>query len=177
MPVKKCIERWKVIPGWSAYEASTLGKIRRIVPAISKKAGKCLKTKPNNAGYLVLHLSMHGRAKWVYVHHLIALTFKGPRPPGKFVSHENDRKTDNSARNLKYRTPTKNVALAIQRGLWKPACGENHVHAKLNARKVRRIRQLAAEGLLSHAAIGRKFGVTRTAVDLVVQRKSWKHVA
>ncbi|WP_241758029.1 hypothetical protein [Myxococcus landrumensis] len=54
--------------------------------------------------------------------------------------------------------------------------GERHNLARLTEGDVRAIRARRAAGGVSLAAIAREYGITKTAVLWVVQRKTWKHV-
>lgn len=50
--------------------------------------------------------------------------------------------------------------------------GEEHPNAKLTAAQVREIRRLRAEGA-SHAWLGERFGVSRTAVSNLLRGYTW----
>jgi hypothetical protein len=56
------------------------------------------------------------------------------------------------------------------------ARGEGHPSARLTEEAVREIRRLSAEGL-TPSALSRAYGVTRQAVNHIVARRSWRHVA
>jgi len=59
----------------------------------------------------------------------------------------------------------------------KPAlAGEDHPTAKLTWAQVHAIRSLSAAGGLSHAEIGRRFGVKNSSVWKIVNGRTWKHV-
>lgn len=53
--------------------------------------------------------------------------------------------------------------------------GELHGNAKLTARDVLRIRELAARGM-THRELGYRFGVSDANVGYIVQRKAWRHL-
>jgi hypothetical protein len=53
----------------------------------------------------------------------------------------------------------------------------NRASTILNEEKVRQIREDYRLGLGSHLTLGRKYGVSQSAVQLVVTRKRWAHVA
>lgn len=52
----------------------------------------------------------NGKRKPAYVHHLVALTFLGPRPEGAEVLHGAEGSECNAARNLRYGSPDENGA-------------------------------------------------------------------
>lgn len=54
--------------------------------------------------------------------------------------------------------------------------GESHLSAKLTEDDVRRIRSRYAAGGISHAALGREFGVYESTIAKIVARKTWAHV-
>jgi hypothetical protein len=55
--------------------------------------------------------------------------------------------------------------------------GERNRHAKLTEEKVRRIRAIAALGVLSQSLLGRMYGITHVNVRSIVTRETWRHVA
>lgn len=168
-------EEWRVIPGVPGYEASSLGRIRRSVPPTSKKFGKTLVGRVNNAGYLYVSTSISNVNRSRYVHQLVALAFHGPKPPGMIVAHVDENKQNNAALNLTYKTPGDNLRQALDSGRFKPCHGEAHTYAKLTDEQVREIRRRA--GAESHTALGREFGVARSAIYQIYHRRTWKHVA
>lgn len=56
------------------------------------------------------------------------------------------------------------------------ARGEKSGTSKLTSDQVLEIRQIHQDGLLSQTEIGKKFGVDRTCIGLIVRRKNWKHI-
>jgi hypothetical protein len=56
------------------------------------------------------------------------------------------------------------------------ARGEQHVRAKLTEAQVREIRQLHATGQWSYGRLCIHFGVHKTTIALIIQRKNWKHL-
>ena len=55
--------------------------------------------------------------------------------------------------------------------------GERVVTSKLTNDKVREIRRLYAAGNVSQYSLAQRFGVTSPAINCVVLRKTWQHVA
>ena len=93
------MEQWKKIPGFEAYEASTLGNIRNA-------KGHILKPWLDGGGHYY-QVSL-GRGNKFSLHRLIALTFI-PEVDGKpFVDHINQTKTDNRVENLRWVTRSEN---------------------------------------------------------------------
>ena len=79
-------EEWRPIPGWGdLYEASDLGRIRRIVGRNGSgyySRITVLKPRVGKQGYYMVHLWRDGKPKTMMVHRLVAWTFLGPRPMG-----------------------------------------------------------------------------------------------
>ncbi len=92
-------EIWKVIPGFSKYEASSLGRIRNI------KKKLLIKPAINEGGYCKNSLTDDNN-KFITksVHQLVALTFIDNPENKKTVNHENKIRNDNSVENLSWAT-------------------------------------------------------------------------
>jgi hypothetical protein len=54
--------------------------------------------------------------------------------------------------------------------------GEAHPRAKLTEADVLEIRRLHREGAGGYGALAERFGVSRSVIQSVVQRRSWAHV-
>ena len=100
------METWKSIEGFSKYEASTLGRVRRA------KDGRIIKAYPNHGGYLRTQLiNDDGFKKNVRVSRVVALTFIPNDDPQKTqVDHIVNDLTNNSVANLQWLTPQANLA-------------------------------------------------------------------
>src|SRR5438552_19182904 len=83
-------EIWKAITayeGW--YEASCLGRVKRIMPGKGTRAGKILKPQLNKArGYFEVAIHFLGKHRTARIHQLVAASFIGPRPFKKEVNHK-----------------------------------------------------------------------------------------
>src|SRR5689334_14096466 len=97
-----CEEEWRDIPGYGdRYQASSLGRIRRKERVVMKRhrTGKMMHQRydefilapcRSGNGYLYVTLHADGRPHNKAVHHLVLLSFKGPRPSGHIGCHWND---------------------------------------------------------------------------------------
>lgn len=95
---------WRTVPGFSRYEASDAGEIRR--------AGSLrpIKQRLNDRGRPVLMVTDdQGRPRQVYVHRLVALAFHGEAEDGLEVCHGDGVRTDNRASNLRWDTHAENM--------------------------------------------------------------------
>lgn len=164
-------EIWKDIPGYEGrYQASTEGRIRSLdrithqIPSNGKqeydrlKKGKILNSCIGSNGYPYVGLRREQKsdnATWLPVHHLVALTFIGQRPEKTHICHANGNKEDNRVENLRYDTPTENGRDVYRYG----KCS-----GKLSIDQAKEIKVLLAEGILSKSEIGRRYGVSKTAI-------------
>ena len=117
-------ETWKPIPGFENYEASTLGRIKRLADSLKfkwLKAGDMCKYTLHPKGYYILGLSNKGKSKTQNVHRWIAQTFI-PNPDNLAqVDHINEIKTDNRVCNLRWVSNEYNT----RRSHSKPLRGKN----------------------------------------------------
>lgn len=98
-------EIWK--PFNDLYEASNIGRIRRLDCYVNSKNGskkfcKChiLKTPIANTGYCFFNVSINGKEIPKNVHIAVWEAFNGPIPKGYNVHHINHIRTDNRLENL-----------------------------------------------------------------------------
>ena len=107
-------ENWKRIPGYDKYEASDLGRVRRI------NTGKVLspsKLNDDRVAYWGVCLWENGKQKRVPVHQLVAFAFIGERPEGYVIDHVDANKLNNLPENLEYVTQQENIRRALIKGL------------------------------------------------------------
>ena len=130
-------EVWRPVPGWeSLYEVSDLGRVRsfdRPVVQLSRSGNpvtvvyKAKVLTPRSGGgrkvsdrYRMVSLAKNNKPVNVYIHHLVAAAFLGPKPEGAEVNHKDCDKTNNALSNLEYVSRDENIAhaLANNRGRW-----------------------------------------------------------
>ncbi len=174
-------EQWKPIPGSEGlYSVSDLGRIRSEPIQLCSKGrqrGRVLACHCDSKGYLQFRMSLRDRRISMKVHRAVALAFIGPRPPGAQINHISGDKRDNSVRNLEYVSCRENVQHSWKTGLCgvEHRRGEHSVIAKLTPDAVREIRRSKAGASL--AELGRRFGVSKQCIRLVLIGKTWRHVA
>ena len=166
-------EVWRSVVGYdSIYEVSNFGQVRRVGKSRGATVGKVLRAHRKPNGYLFLDLYCCQQRQVVYVHRLVALAFLGPIPEGYEVNHKDGDKTNPHVENLEYVTRTQNMAHALAVGL--APQGESVHSAKLSQDDVHEIRSL--EGSCSQHAIARMFGVSRSTVEDILARRTWREM-
>lgn len=119
------MEIWRTIPGQENYEASNLGRIRRVAPGRKTFVGKVLACQRVGTGYRSTALVRDGKAVRHYVHRLVMLAFVGPPPSRHEVNHIDGDKTNNALSNLEYVTRSENNYHAFDNGLM-PKGSDHH---------------------------------------------------
>lgn len=157
-------------------------------------------------GYIGAKLRRNdGTKATVKVHRLVLLAWVGPPEAGQIVRHLDGNKHNNTVGNLAWGTPAENGADAIRLGEMptgarsgqhthpertargerhgsrtKPESllrGSRHGMARLSEDDVRAIRARYDTGQSSQYALARDYGITRSGIKHIVQRRNWKHVA
>jgi hypothetical protein len=158
------------IPGFEKYRVGDDGTVW------SLKSGKCrqLCTRINKqTGYLTAYLWQNDQQHTRTVHDLVLLAFVGPRPEGMVACHWDNDRSNASLANLRWATRTENELDKHRHGT-RPI-GENNGHAKLNADKVRWIRDQLEKGV-SQGAIGRLLLINQAQIHRVATGKAWSHI-
>lgn len=164
---------WQPVPEFEGiYSVSNLGQVRRERAGHGARVGRHLKQDTRNGyPYVNLH-NGSGKYRRFYVHGLVASAFLGPRPPGHEVNHKDGVKANPQADNLEYVTSSGNKRHAATTGL-SPA-GERRHNAKLTQAAANEIRALAER--MSQSELATKFGVHRSTIVDVLNRRTWAGV-
>lgn len=110
----------------------------------------------------------------VYSHRLAWEVTRGPIPQGVQIRHVCDNRRCVNPGHLVDGSFYDNMQDAIDRNRFRH--NEQHWNAKLTADDVRMIRELASAGI-RHQMIADNYGVCRSAVTNIVNRKAWRQVA
>lgn len=112
---------------------------------------------------------------WVVrrVHQICLQVYAGPRPTGAITRHLDGNPINNHPENLRWGTYRENSADSIDHGVI--GHSEAHCHAKLRNIDIGSIFRAAIAGE-SPKAIGKRFGVTGSAIDYVLTGNGWTHV-
>ena len=105
-----------------------------------------------------------------YAHRLSWKIHHGDIPPGLYVCHRCDNPPCVNPDHLFLGNAVENMRDAVDKG--RVPRGERHCCAKLTERAVRLIRRRAANGELQ-VSLAAEFGVTQSAIHLVVRRMRW----
>jgi len=125
--------------------------------------------EPNGYGRFYLSDRINRRA------HRVAWTlFRGEIPPGLFVCHHCDVHGCVNPDHLFLGTHAENQADRKRKG--RGVRGERCWNAKLQAGQVRVIKALLAQGVVTQAAIARRFGVAASTISGIQRGESWRHV-
>jgi hypothetical protein len=165
---------WKRIPGYSNYEASSDGDIRRAVDGPKNHWARKGRVRLRSVGLkgkvkLRLWSDEEQRFKSVHAANMILLAFVGPKPtPEHHACHRDDDKLNDKLSNLYWGTAKENKADARHNG--RIAQGARHGAAKLTATEVRKIR--VAKGTL--AVLAERYNVGISAIWAIKARRTWK---
>jgi hypothetical protein len=124
--------------------------------------------------YRRVQLRDFGRNATIYVHHIVADAFIGPRPEGLEVNHKDRDPSNNQPENLEYVTHSQNMRHAVATGR-KQLRGADCPSAKLTEPEVLSARESRSAGTpVEHLA--RQHGVSHTTMHSAVTGKTWAHV-
>lgn len=165
---------WKPIPGSEWYEVSRDGQVRSWVKPGRYKTRRevplVLKQTRRKDGYLAVGVPYKR-----LVHHLVAETFLGNKPPGTEIMHLDGDKSNNTVSNLAYGTPKENNSHKRIHGTH--VQGERHYRAILTEDEVREIKAALRNpyyGQLNDLAA--KYGVSKLTISNIKRGQTWKHV-
>lgn len=169
-------EEWKTVPGFTKYEVSSLGRVRRIEACKGRPAGYLLSQRPSGLGYSMVCLQSDKRKERSQcVHKLVAIAFlKTGTAEQTQVNHIDGVKTNNRATNLEWVTPKENTRHSIE-VLGNDHSGENHAMVKLTAAQVIEIHNLRMQGYAANYIAG-MYGVRKITVLRILHRRSWGKV-
>lgn len=180
---------WKTIPGFSRYEISEHGIVRRSLSnpmygrGVIKKPGQVLKPFKGEA-YLSLKLkSDYGYLETKRVHALVCLAFNGSPPDGKpCACHKDDNKRNNFYKNLSWESHSSNTQQAIANGKIRKGykretkwqLGEKGPNAILTQKDAAYIRANYVPGKVTLKMLASKFLVSEATISNVINLKSFK---
>jgi hypothetical protein len=160
-------EEWRVIESASAYEVSSLGRVRRVGKAKAARIGRIVKGIPDKDGYLMVRLSMKNMGMTRKVHHLVLLAFVGSRPAPEYeCAHRDNNRANNAVENLSWKT---------SKGNKEDKFGHGTHGRKLRTHSILSIRARRSLGYTLEA-IGDEFGITKGTVKSIADRDIWRMI-
>ena len=176
------MEKWKKIPDYSRYEASTLGRIR----TPNWKGGNkpdILRPALDNGGYLRTMLKRDdGVTHTIKVHRIIASTFLENIEHKKEVNHKNGIRSDNRLTNLEWVNHSENIKHSFKIGL-SSNIGEKNPAATLTEKEVKEIRanykygrKSKYDGGETKVQIAKRYNTTVSVIKMIIQKRTWKHL-
>lgn len=171
--------RWKIIPGFSMYEASDCGHVRRAKNRTERRVGHRKKPgellKPLGKKYYSYTLmSDTGQLATIRANRLVLFVFKGPPPTPKHqAAHWDDNQKDNRLGNLRWATSKENGEDKIRND--KAAKGEGNAAAVLTEENVLGARKDYKKGHTLHE-LTVKYKVTTAPLWAAITGKSWAHL-
>ena len=106
-------------------------------------------------------------------HRYAYVTAHGDIPPGMVVMHSCDNPRCCNSAHLSLGDQSANMADKVAKE--RQARGERNVHARLTADEVLAVRAAHKRGVTQQEIAG-EYGVTQSAISLIVLRKNWRHV-
>lgn len=172
-------EEWREVIGHeSAYEVSSLGRVRSIARVIrstcrgvaysKRHRGKELSLAVNSDGYLAGVMCLDGVRKNFELHALVCRAFHGEPKAGQQVAHRDGIRTNCRADNLRWVSPAENMEDRARHG--RNPEGVRNGRAILTEADVLSIRSSGA----SQRALARKYGVSRGAITGIISGRRWR---
>jgi hypothetical protein len=167
---------WCSIKDFDGYEVSSDGNVRsleRITLAGHLLKGRVMKPGHDKDGYRQVSMRRDGHSYIRKVSRLVAEVFIGPRPSGYYVCHGPNGNQDDSRENIYYGTPVRNSQDKLRDGTY--ISGSAAYQAKINEEQAKEILERASLGE-NPAALGRAYGLSRSATRYLIMGRSWKHI-
>jgi hypothetical protein len=145
--------------------------------SVWKSKVKDMKTYVHRSGYRFVSLYRFGKQSTRKVARLILETFNPPPSSNLQVNHKNGIKDDDRWSNLEWVTPQENTIHA--RNVLKKGTdnkGEDNHWSKLTEKQVKEIRGKYKKGIYGTYKLAKEYGVSRAAIQMIVQRKNWRHI-
>lgn len=165
-------EIWKICVEDEHYAVSNLGRVKRIKGyGRWPQTGHILVDVYHGNGYRGVTL---GQTRYA-VHRLVARAFLGePLPHQTDVNHLDHDRTNNRLENLEWCSRSENLQWAKKHD--RNNRGDRNGHAKLSESDARGIIHLLKTTRLTHTEIGKRFGVSDGAVQLINRGKRWSYL-
>lgn len=168
------MEIWKPVYGYEKfYEVSNYANIRSLnrtkktIKGLQRWNGKVLSPFIDTNGYFYVNLADGEKTKKTCLHIIVLEAFLCPRPKGLIGLHNDGKKTNCHADNLRWGTYKENIQDAINHGTFK--IGEECTRAKLTLELVKWIR----ESNQSSIKLSEILGVASSTIRAARLRQNW----
>lgn len=161
------MEIWKNIEGYEQYQVSNFGNVKTVANEATRKE-RLLKPLAHYKGYKRVGLCLNNKAKFYFIHRLVATYFLENNDNKETINHKDGNKENNHYLNLEWATYRENMNHAIDNKL--SSCGERNGRAKLTYEQVEEIKQ----SLLSQRKLAVIYEVCQTTIGKIKQGKGWK---
>lgn len=172
------MEVWKPVVGYElTHLVSNMGRVRRLRHKVLASNGQSrtirgkmlVATTVDSDGYP--QVSIKGRLH--FIHKLVAEAFIGPRPHGMEICHNDGKRKNAKAVNLRYDTKKNNQADKVLHGT--ALRGSTMPAAKLTEKSALEIynRAKAGEKVVD---LAKEFGVCSSTISVMLSGKTWTHV-
>jgi hypothetical protein len=176
-------EAWRQVVGFTGYEVSNHGRVRRTTNKGRWCSGHVLRPGKAHSGHQYVMLTDElGRVRKQFVHRLVAAAFIGPAPhDDALVLHHDDDPTHNTPENLYWGDSAQNARDArlnrkrrefSQRGA---QSGQSNHAAVLTAQDVHLIRNYLGLGLCG-SCIARLFNVKKETIYNIAKGRTWQEL-
>lgn len=167
-------ELWLPVVGFEGlYEVSNFAQVRSL-RAWRGVSRRLMSPYHHNNGYPMVDLYVNGVRKKCTVHQLVMEAFVGPRPEDMHIRHGEAGQRCSYLSNLSYGTSSDNNGVDKRRD-GTDNRGEKHNMVKVTESQVVEIRARCATGEMQKD-LALEYGLTTSALNCIVLRKSWKHV-
>jgi hypothetical protein len=172
---------WRPVPGFSKYECSSEGEIRRkFCRFCGAGPGKLLKQVVQKSRYMYVGIpDDDGVPRTVTVHRLICAAFHGPPPtPSHQTAHSDGDRGNNIASNLRWATIRENWVDRVKHGTHRNGAKINTV--RLSKEQVIEIRRAYKTAPFKEPGKNRrlaeKYGVSLYCIEDIVYERSWRQL-
>lgn len=156
-------EEWRDIPGFEGrYQVSNHGRVKSLLGK-----GRVLKPGTTTNGHQIIGMTPEGqKARYFYIHRIVATVFIGAIPDGMFINHIDGNPKNNDPRNLEFITHSRNIEHGYR------------LHGKkINGRKAKLVVDLINQTNKSLTEIAEIVGVTRMNIYFILQGRIWREYA
>lgn len=163
------MEEWREVVGFSSYEVSNIGRVRRVKAAMGTRPSYILKPRPNKDGRIQYCLYRDGKRHEMQAHRLVLEAFIGPCPETYECRHLDGNHLNNSVENLCWGTRSENMQDKRRHGT---SCHTQDGLRKFGPEEIAEIRKLRREGM-SFPSLAKKFEVWPRTIEQIVKRKTY----